>query len=77
MTADEFARDNGFISVKPMPDWRGYKCFEAILAEPQDVNDIQYVGFPQIVLEKDGECRFADYDEAMAIIDALPEDEDE
>lgn len=74
MTADEFARGNGFIAAEHRIDWRGYKCYEAMLKVPEDVNDVQHIGIPQIILEKDGECRFADYDEAMAYIDELPED---
>lgn len=76
MTAEEYALNLGYIAVEPLPDWRGYKCYEALIANPEDVNDLQNIGIPQIVLEKDGKFHMADYDEAMAYIDELPEDAD-
>lgn len=71
MTANEFAREHGFAKAKKIQPWRGYECYEAVIKEPESVDDVPIIGLPQIILEKDGKYRFADGDEAMAYIDDL------
>ena len=76
MTARKFAADNGFPVVHALGQWRGYQCHEALLREPESVDDVPLIGLPQIILEKDGEFRFADLDEAMDYIREHPEEDE-
>lgn len=74
MTARQFARKNGFDSAREIPGWNGYRCWEATLGESDSGDSAPKVGLPQLILELNGEFRFAGWDECMAYIDALPED---
>ena len=71
MTAKQFAENKGYKDARPMRRWNGYICYEAIVHEPEDINDIPMIGFPQIILQKNGKCRMANYEEAMDIISGM------
>lgn len=65
MTATEYAKKNGFISAIEIGKWKGFLCYEAIIFEQESVNDVPIIGFPQIILEKNGNFRMANYEESM------------
>lgn len=67
MTANEYARKQGFIGAKKMQPWNGFSCYEAIYAQ-ESLDAVPVIGIPQIILEKNGIFRMANYDEAMAYI---------
>ncbi len=67
MTAAEFAKKNGFDTVKEIDPWNGCKCREAVFSH--DEKEIVCTGYPHIILEKNGRFRFAGYDEAMKYLD--------
>ena len=68
MTANEYAKKNGFFGAKRINDWNSYKCYEAIYTQEESIDAVPCIGIPQIILEKGGAFRMADYDEAMAYI---------
>ena len=69
MTADEYAKKNGFIGARKLKPWKHYACYEAVYAEPQENEPAPLIGFPQIILEiVNGVYRMASYDEAMEYI---------
>ena len=69
MTAEEYAKSKGFDGARFLIVWNGMKCYEA--ETHTDDDSIPNIGFPQIVLEKNGSFRMADYDEALKIIRRL------
>lgn len=68
MTAKEYAKKNGFQTAKKLKPWRGFACWEAIYSESSGPDDTSFIGLPQIILEKNGKIRFAEYEEAIAYI---------
>lgn len=68
MTANEFAEQNGFKRARKIKPWNGYKCFEAVYADTEETSPVPLIGFPQIILSRNGALRMADYDEAMAYV---------
>lgn len=72
MTAKTYAKGKGFEDAKRLCEWHGYVCYEAVFSGDKD--EIPFVGYPQIILERNGECMMASYDEAIEIIRTL-EDE--
>ena len=80
MNAVGFAKANGFEGARFLGNWNGYRCYNAIYRETEykmsdDRESVTVeeddVGYPQYILEKNGKFRFADYDEAMTILNRL------
>lgn len=69
MTAQEFAKKEGFAGARRLTAWNGYACYEAIIDD--DDETIPIVGFPQIIIANGNEMRMADYDEALQIIGVI------
>ena len=67
MTANELAKRQGFKGARRIQPWNGYSCFEAVYAE-ESLDADPCIGIPQIIIEKGGTFRMADYDEAMTYI---------
>ena len=67
MTANEWAKKQGFKGARKIQPWNGFSCYEAVYAE-ESLDSVPCIGIPQIILEKSGAFRMADYDEAMAYI---------
>lgn len=67
MTANEYAKKQGFKGARKIQPWNGFPCYEAVYAE-ESLDAVPCIGIPQIILEKGGAFRMADYDEAMAYI---------
>ena len=65
MTAAEYAKRHGFATAQWLKSWNGFDCWEAVYSETDETS---YIGYPKIILEKDGSFRFADDDEALAYI---------
>lgn len=67
MTANEWAKKQGFKGARKIQPWNGFSCYEAVYAE-ESLDAVPCIGIPQIILEKGGVFRMADYDEAMTYI---------
>jgi hypothetical protein len=67
MTANEWAKKQGFKGARPIQPWNVFSCYEAVYAE-ESLDAVPCIGIPQIILEKGGVFRMADYDEAMTYI---------
>lgn len=66
MTANQYAKNNGFTRAQKIAPWRGYSCYEALYGNAGDgVNDVPAIGYPQIILERGGTFRLANLDETM------------
>lgn len=71
MDAVKFAKKQGFAGAQKIAPWREYTCYECLVKS--DDPDVA-IGFPQIILEKPGVLRMAQYDEAMAYLDEVVEE---
>lgn len=67
MTADEWAKRQGYKGAKTIHPWNGFSCYEAVYAG-ESLDAVPCIGIPQIILGKNGIFRMADYEEAMAYI---------
>ena len=63
MTANEYAKQQGFSGARKIEPWRGYACYEAIYGE--DGLDAPIIGYPQIILQAGEELRFTSIEETM------------
>lgn len=63
---DEFAKSQGYETAEYLCEWRGFKCYEPIVAK----NRMSYVGLPLLILEDEkGNIRMSTPEEAMQQID--------
>ena len=63
---DRFAKRQGYATAEYLGEWRGFKCYEPILAE----GDMSFVGLPLLILEDgSGNVRMSTPEEAMQQID--------
>lgn len=59
---DKFAKSQGYETAEYLCEWRGFKCYEPIVAE----GEMSYVGLPLLVLEDGkGNIRMSTPEEAM------------
>ncbi len=66
LLVDEFAKSQGYEKAEYLCEWRGYKCYEPIVAE----GEMSYVGLPLLILEdKNGGLRMSTPEEAMQQMD--------
>ncbi len=66
LSADKYAKAQGYESAEYIGEWRGYKCYEPIIAE----GEIAFIGLPLLILEdKEGNIRMSTPEEAMQQID--------
>ena len=66
-----FARNNNYVDVEFLNNWRGYDVYQPIGDEGL------IVGPPWIILVKDNEIRMSTKKEAFDYIDDHPDDEDD
>lgn len=65
-SVDEFAKAQGYETAEYLCDWRGFKCYEPVLAK----DELSFVGLPLLILEDiNGNIRMSTSDEAMQQID--------
>lgn len=63
---NEFAKSQGYETAEYLCEWRGYKCYEPIIAE----GEMSFVGLPLLILEDTkGNIRMSTPEEAMQQID--------
>lgn len=59
---DRFAKSQGYETAEYLCEWRGFKCYEPIIAE----EEMTFVGLPLLILEDgDGNIRMSTPEEAM------------
>ena len=65
----DFAIEHGFDGAEFMCKWRGYNCYEPIFD-----SGTAYLGLPQFIFEdEDGSLRMSSSEEALQLIDELPD----
>ena len=57
----DFAIEQGYSGVKKGKDWNGYEVYIPHYSS----NKTAYVGYPLVILVKDGEIRMSDLDESI------------
>lgn len=65
MTAIDFAKKNGFVGVRKLPEWNGLDCYEALYVFQDDIDDIPAIGYPQLIFADAGGMRMATFDETL------------
>lgn len=71
----QFAKENGFEGIKYLGAWHGYQAYDALPTTDPDV--IVDVGFPQFILVREDEIRFAEDKEGHQIFYDFDTGEDE
>lgn len=72
MTANQYAKNIGFTRARKIAPWRGYICYEALYGSAgESVNDVPAIGYPQIILERDGIFRLAKPEETMRYMEEV------
>ena len=56
----QFAKDNGYETVKKLKHWNGYEVYEPIMEK----GTISFIGPPLVILVKGDEIRMSTVDEA-------------
>ena len=75
MTANQYAKNIGFTGARKIAPWRGFICYEALYGNAGDgVNNVPAIGYPQIILERDGIYRLAKPDETMRYMEETVND---
>ena len=78
MTIDDFLNfpANKVCEYKKLGQWQGYDVYEEIAPLPpgHDGTTLLYTSGPHFILDKDGEARRADMEEAWHIDKAFPEE---
>mgnify|MGYP004645402985 FL=1 len=70
----ELARKSGFHSVRYAGKWYDCKVYEAIFTDGQE----HCIGYPQYIIEENGKLRWTkDWEESLAVMDALGSDEED
>ena len=65
-SVDEFAKTQGYETAEYLGEWRGFKCYEPIVAE----SEVSFVGLPLLILEDEkGNIRMSTPEEALQQID--------
>lgn len=63
---DKFAKSRGYETAEYLCEWRGFKCYEPIVAE----GEMSFVGLPLLILvDVEGNIRMSTPEEAMQQID--------
>lgn len=65
MTVKEYAKQHGFATARKLKPWNGTECWEAVFSETEETS---YIGYPKIILHRNGVFRFATDAEALAYI---------
>lgn len=63
-----FAKEQGYDNAKYITDWNGYHVYEPILEWVEQSNEPVSIGFPLVVLEKDGIMRMSTDDESLEFL---------
>lgn len=65
-SVNEFAKTQGYEKAEYLCEWRGFKCYEPVVAE----GEVSFVGLPLLILEDEkGNIRMSTPEEALQQID--------
>lgn len=77
MTANQYAKNNGFTEARKIAPWRGYTCYEALYGSAgESVNDVPAIGYPQIILERGSIFRLAKPEETLRYMEEVTVNDD-
>lgn len=75
MTANQYAKNVGFTVARKIAPWRGFTCYEALYGDAgKTVDDVPVIGYPQIILERDGIFRMAKPEETLQYMEEVTVD---
>lgn len=61
----------GYIDATEAGTWRGFTVYEPVWPPPKDGQGIPCIGIPRVILERQGELRFSDYNETFDYLDEV------